>query len=63
MLFEYQISDEGEEFQVALFLDGVQVGNMLFDDDGFGSGFDIARAMGELWRQFPSATVSSLKPA
>ena len=60
-MYQYQIEDDGDEFQVALMLGGVQVGNILFPDDGTGMAFDHAKRMGESWSAFASATVSGLK--
>lgn len=52
MLREYKIEDCGEDFQVALILDGKQIGSVIFYDDGTGSAFDLAHEMAEAWVNF-----------
>lgn len=44
---EYLITDEGEDFQLALMVGGVQVGGALFPVGANGSAFALADAMGK----------------
>lgn len=45
----YFISDDGDEFHLALLIDGAQVGNVHMLDGGSGSAFDWCRDLGEYW--------------
>ena len=44
---EYQITDEGGDFELALMVGGVQVGGALFPVGSNGSAFALADAMGK----------------
>lgn len=44
-----QIEDDGDEFQVLMYQDGVQVAGAIVPDDGAGGGFDLAQ---EIARSF-----------
>lgn len=46
---DYMIEDDGEEVQLALFVDGVQVGGAMFPDDGSGAARARAEALGAAW--------------
>lgn len=48
--FEAFVEDDGDSFQVALFQEGVQVGNAMFPDDGDGSAFQAAQALADTWK-------------
>lgn len=44
----YQITDEGDEYQLSLFQDGLQVGGGLFPlAIGEDAAFDLAKSLGE----------------
>ena len=45
----FKVEDEGDEYDVALFEDGHQVGSALFPDDGHGAAFALALAIGQAW--------------
>jgi hypothetical protein len=44
---EYQVTDDGEDIQLALMVGGVQVGGALFPVGSNGSAFALADAMGK----------------
>lgn len=46
---EFVVTDEGDEFQLELLQDGIQVGGAVFPDDGTGAAFDMARGVGASW--------------
>lgn len=48
---EYLIEDDGDSFQLALLVDGRQVGGCLLFDDGHGAGFELAREIGQAFTQ------------
>ena len=49
MLRKFHVSDDGDEVQVALVQNGKQVGNIIFDDDVYGSAFDQAFQLATAW--------------
>lgn len=48
---DYLIEDDGNEFHLAVFLNGAQVGNLLMEDGGSGLAFDWCYEIGEQWKK------------
>lgn len=53
---ECYIEDEGDEFQVLLFENGVQVGGCMLPDDGSGAAFELADQLRTDWLTFYDRT-------
>lgn len=45
----YEIEDDGDGFQVALYQDGIQLGGAFFPDDGTGEAFQDALEVAQAW--------------
>lgn len=46
---DYSIDDDGDEVQLALFENGVQVGGAMFPDDGDGLALGLALDLASMW--------------
>lgn len=49
MTRSFQIEDDGDAIQVALFEDGLQMGGAYFPDDGTGEAFQDALEVAQAW--------------
>lgn len=54
---QYEVEHDGDDYQVALILDGVQVGGALFPGELYGDAFGLAHEVGQAFINNPNGLI------